>query len=88
VHEKLLPEHHCHAIGCTVLVPPRLFMCRPHWFQLPRRLRDAVWATYVPGQELTKDPSPEWLRSANEAVQWVAEREGRRPVKLDTPGGE
>ena len=66
-----------------VPVPPIWLLCRHHWFQVPRRLRDAVWEAYRPGQEITKDPSPEWLKAANEAVQWVAEREGRRLPTLE-----
>ena len=74
------PEHHCHAIGCQTVVPQIWLMCRFHWYQVPRRLRDAVWAAYRPGQEIAKDPSPEWLKAAQEALQWVAEREGRRSM--------
>lgn len=75
-----MPEHHCHAIGCEAVIPASYLMCRFHWFQVPRRIRDAVWAAYRPGQEVTLDPSPEWLKAAEEARQWVAVREGRRPM--------
>ena len=80
-----LPEHHCHAIGCVVRIRSTFLMCAFHWFKVPRRLRDAVWAAYRPGQEVTLDPSPEWVKAAEEARQWVAEREGRRPPTLE-PG--
>jgi len=53
--------HHCHAHGCKVAVPPKMFMCRAHWFSLPKNLRDAVWREYRPGQERTKDPSCRYL---------------------------
>lgn len=79
------PGHHCHAIGCEVFVPAVWFMCSFHWLRLPRRLRDAVWAAYQPGQPVTLDLSPEWLKAAQEAVRWVAEREGRRPATLELP---
>lgn len=23
-----------------------MLMCKPHWFQVPRELRDRVWSTY------------------------------------------
>jgi hypothetical protein len=65
-----------------LLIEASYLMCAFHWFKLPRRLRDAVWAAYRPGQEITLDPSPEWLKAAEEARQWVAEREGRRPPTL------
>ncbi len=66
--------HLCHAEGCQKAVPPKMFMCKPHWFSLPKRLRDAIWATYRPGQEVTKDPSPEYLEVAHEAIRWLADR--------------
>lgn len=50
-------------------------MCRRHWFALPKSKRDAIWAAYVPGQERRKDPSPEYLDAAMDAVIWLAEQE-------------
>jgi hypothetical protein len=52
-------KHTCHWPDCTQEVPPRLFMCRRHWFTLPLALRREIWRTYRPGQKVTKDPSPE-----------------------------
>jgi hypothetical protein len=48
-----------------------MFACRPHWFMLPKRLRDAIWATYRPGQEITKDPSPAYLEAAQAAADYL-----------------
>lgn len=70
-----MPDHHCHAHGCHVSVPPRLFMCRRHWFLVPKPLRDGIWATYRPGQEITKDPTPEYLDVARRAIDAVRARE-------------
>lgn len=55
--EPQTPEHHCHAHGCTRAVPPKLFMCKSHWYALPKPVRDAVWREYRPGQERDKRPS-------------------------------
>lgn len=66
-------RHTCHATGCTVAVPPKMFMCRSHWFALPKALRDAIWRTYRPGQEIRKDPSPEYLDAAREAIAYLLE---------------
>jgi hypothetical protein len=55
-----------------------MFMCRRHWFALPKAMRDAIWAAYVPGQERRKDPSPEYLDAAHEAIEWLAEQEEQR----------
>jgi hypothetical protein len=70
-------EHRCHALGCTVPVPPQMLMCRTHWFKVPKPLRQAVWSLYQRGQEVTKTPTPEYLAAARRAIDAVAEREGR-----------
>lgn len=67
-------RHNCHWPGCTRAVPPRMWGCKPHWFALPKHLRDLIWATYRPGQEITKTPSPEYIEAAN-AVQARAAQE-------------
>jgi hypothetical protein len=55
-----------------------MFMCGKHWRMVPKPLRDAVWATYVPGQEIRKDPTPEYLDITREAIDAVADKEARR----------
>ncbi len=67
--------HTCHWPGCDRRVPPARWGCRPHWFALPLPLRNRIWATYVPGQEVTKTPSAAYIAAAKEAQQWIAERE-------------
>lgn len=73
-----IERHTCHAEGCVVKVPPRMFMCKKHWFMLPLRLRGDVWATYEAGQELRMDPTNAYLDAAHAAIEWLAEKEGRR----------
>lgn len=62
----------CHAIGCTVGVPPRALMCPRHWSMVPTQLRDAVLDNYRPGQEHSKRPTPSYLEAAEAAVNAVA----------------
>lgn len=69
-------EHLCHARGCTTPVSPRFLMCRRHWRMVPYGLQVAVWATYVSGQEVRKDPTLEYLAAAQDAILAVAEKEG------------
>jgi hypothetical protein len=57
-----------------------MFMCRRHWYELPKATRDAIWDAYVPGQEVRKDPTAAYLDVATEAVDWLARREGLRPA--------
>jgi hypothetical protein len=61
-------NHTCHAHGCSVDVPPRMFMCRRHWYALARRLRAAIWQEYRPGQEIDKSPSVRYLAVQRYAV--------------------
>lgn len=67
--------HTCHADGCNTLVPPRMFMCRTHWFMVPKAMRDAVWDAYVPGQERRMDPTDEYLAVTRTAIDYVAAKE-------------
>jgi hypothetical protein len=69
--------HTCHAFGCETPVAPKLLMCRRHWFMVPKAAQKAVWDTYRPGQERTKDPSPEYLLAAFRAKLEVAVTDGR-----------
>jgi hypothetical protein len=64
-------DHHCHWPGCERKVPPAMWGCKAHWFKLPMRLRNRIWATYRPGQEVTKDPSADYLSVAREVQDWI-----------------
>lgn len=63
--------HHCHWPGCQRPVPPKLWGCSPHWFALPKDIRDRIWMTYVPGQEVSKTPSAAYLAVAREAEKFA-----------------
>lgn len=75
---RRIAPHTCHARGCSTRVPPRLLMCPTHWRQVPRELQRRVWATYVNGQEIRKDPTREYLDAAGDAIAAVVRREARR----------
>lgn len=72
-----LMGHTCHAKFCKTEVPPKLFMCKKHWFMVPSVLRARVWEEYVPGQEIRKDPTDAYLEVTREAIELVAAKEGR-----------
>lgn len=73
-----MSAHTCHAAGCTVRVPPQMFMCRSHWAMVPADLQWAVLAAYRPGQErLDPRPSAAYTAAHKRAVNAVALREGR-----------
>jgi hypothetical protein len=71
--------HTCHATGCQVPVPPKMLMCRKHWYMVPSPLRREVWRLYRPGQEIDKRPSPEYLDVMQAAIDAVAEKERIAP---------
>jgi hypothetical protein len=48
--------------------------CKFHWFKLPLKLRNAIWSNYVPGQEITKTPTKEYLVAADEVQKWIKEQ--------------
>lgn len=66
-------KHHCHWPGCGKQVPPALWGCKSCWLKLPKRLRDALWATYRPGQEVNATPSREYVKVAREVQNWIHE---------------
>ncbi len=72
-------SHTCHWPDCKTPVPPSMWGCKYHWFRLPKYLRDKIWATYVPGQEITKTPSEDYLSAAEEVQEWIAKNAQKLP---------
>mgnify|MGYP000482234381 CR=1 FL=1 len=70
-------EHTCHAVGCRVVVAPKLLFCLRHWRLVPKAMQRRVWAAYVPGQEVRKDPTQAYLDVQREVVAYVAALEGK-----------
>jgi hypothetical protein len=64
-------NHTCHWPGCGKQVPPAMWGCKAHWFKLPKHLRDKIWATYRPGQEVNMTPSKAYLEAARQVDQWI-----------------
>ena len=54
-----------------------MFMCKKHWFSLPKKLRDAIWATYRPGQCDDMRITHEYAEAARNSVRYVANKEGK-----------
>lgn len=69
--------HTCPARGCDARLPDKILFCRPHWYALPKPLRDAIWATYRPGQERDGRPSQAYLANVRQAIRVIAAKEGR-----------
>lgn len=65
--------HTCHWPGCRLKVAPASWGCYRHWMMLPRAIREEIWATFRPGQEITKTPSRDYVAAAQKAQEWIAE---------------
>jgi hypothetical protein len=52
-----------------------MFMCKKHWFSLPKHMRDAIWLHYRPGQEKDKSITKAYSEAAQKAVRYVARQE-------------
>lgn len=57
-------------------MPEARLACLTHWHQLPKRLRDAIWDAYVPGQEITKTPSSAYLATVIDSIHCWNRRDG------------
>lgn len=66
-----MPGHTCHWPGCKQQVPPARWGCRDHWYRLPKALRDRIWRSYRPGQEVDKRPSQDYLNAARAVQDWI-----------------
>lgn len=71
-----MSSHTCHARGCNQECLPSKLMCTSHWKKVPKAIQAAVYRAYVPGQEIRKDPTDNYLRVAQMAIDHVAKLEG------------
>lgn len=67
-------SHLCPVPGCTHHVSPDRLMCRVHWYQVPRPLRDAVWASWRSGEGAGTEGHTAAIRAAVAAVRARQER--------------
>lgn len=74
-------QHHCHWPGCDKQVPPAMWGCRKHWYDLPINLRNAIWRTYRPGQEVAATPSRAYVAAARAAQEWIATNHPAAPTQ-------
>jgi hypothetical protein len=58
--------HRCRIPGCGQAVPLARLMCRPHWYQVPKPLRDRIWATWRSGAGVF---DPEYREAVRQAVE-------------------
>jgi hypothetical protein len=64
--------HVCPVGGCRESVRADRLMCRPHWYLVPRPLRDAVWAAWRSGGGAGSPAHAAAVRAAIAAVDTPA----------------
>lgn len=64
-------SHTCHWPDCKLEVPPKMWGCRKHWFTLPLIIRSLIWHVYVPGQEIAKNPTQQYLNAFDYTQRWA-----------------
>lgn len=62
----------CRIPNCVTPVGAGRLMCRPHWYQVPKQLRDLIWATWRSGTGVLSPAYRQAVRQAVGAVQAVA----------------
>ncbi|QOR55206.1 MAG: hypothetical protein SHS37scaffold296_23 [Burkholderiales phage 68_11] len=73
-------QHQCHWPGCERQVPPAMWGCRPHWYTLPAELRNRIWSTFRPGQEVKGTPSTAYVEAARAVQEWIAQHQAAHAV--------
>jgi hypothetical protein len=53
-------------------------MCRPHWYQVPKPLRDAIWATWRSGRGAGGPEHAAAIQAAITAVDALQSQEAGR----------
>jgi hypothetical protein len=55
-----------------VQIAPFRLMCRAHWYQVPKPIRDLVWATWRSGRAASSPEHTDAVRLAISACQAAA----------------
>ena len=61
-------SHECPAKGCTKAVSDSMLMCRPHWYMVPKPLRNDVWGAWANGTGAGSAEHSEAILAAVDAV--------------------
>lgn len=67
--------HKCHVPYCAKEVKPEYLMCFRHWNFVPKTLQNDVWRHYRKGQCDDKNPSAEWMKAADAAINAAIKKE-------------
>lgn len=79
--------HRCPWPGCAVVVAADLWGCKAHWYEIPRALRQKLWAAYQSGQGVAT--ASDDYRAASAAIDaWIAKQTGTAPKPAPKPQGD
>jgi hypothetical protein len=71
---RVFTRRRCRVRGCRARIGRDRLMCRPHWYQVPKPLRDQVWAAWRSGAGAA---TSEYRQAAAQAITAAqAGREG------------
>lgn len=73
-----LPVGHCPVSGCSEGIDPSHLMCRRHRHQVPKQLRDRVWASWRSGHSATSHEHRAAVLMAVAAC--LGQRSARKPT--------
>lgn len=62
-------SHRCFAAECDKQVADSMLMCGRHWFRVPKKIRDVIWAT-------VRVDRAGYVLAVADAVDAVAKKEG------------
>jgi integrase len=67
----------CRVPGCTATVSAQRLMCRPHWYTVPKQVRDLIWATWRSGAgALSARKGEAFSLATGEPVSWQRNQPG------------
>jgi hypothetical protein len=79
--------HKCRAVNCKSYVDYNFLMCPRHWFMVPRNIRIAVTRSWRFVVDHKRRFTVNWWTAVEDAVAFVAEREGLSYEKIPAPAG-
>lgn len=72
--DGITANHHCHwPGGCHDITAAAQYCCTRHWYKIPLRFRNKIWAAYRKGQEIDKSPTSRYMQVVREIKKWFDE---------------
>lgn len=72
---EAMSHSECPIEGCDAGRATNQLMCKPHWYKVPKELRDKVWRTARRMWSDLPGGDEEWTEARDEAIRAVEEKE-------------